>query len=156
MTINSWSSRKDRNCWITSRVNNEKEWSLKPNGFYFEKASFKYLQFVQKHLKVSRTLHCKFNLKAHTWNINISSWKTEMVTLVPKKRCRFSMTDVILQSPYSEKPVLLTWQRHVTCKFLINVFKKLCMCLLFLMLRNKKKKIQILMSVIQMKLEHGN
>lgn len=42
--------------------------------FYFQKASLKYLQFVQKHLKVSRTLHCKFNLKAHTWNnINISS-----------------------------------------------------------------------------------
>lgn len=42
--------------------------------FYCRKASLKYLQFVQKHLKVSRTLHCKFNLKAHTWdNIDISS-----------------------------------------------------------------------------------
>lgn len=36
--------------------------------FYCQKASLKYLQFVQKHLKVSRILHCKFNLKAHTWN----------------------------------------------------------------------------------------
>lgn len=46
--------------------------------FYFQKASLKYLQFVQKHLKVSRTLHCKFNLKAHTWNnINISSWQKQ-------------------------------------------------------------------------------
>lgn len=60
---------KKKICIVTAQI----QWL-----FYFQKASLKYLQFVQKHLKVSRTLHCKFNLKAHTWNnINISSWQKQ-------------------------------------------------------------------------------
>lgn len=74
--------KKTKKCNVTAEI----QWL-----FYFQKASLKYLQFVQKHLKVSRTLHGKFNLKARTWNnIDISSWrkskrKEAFLTLVPKK-----------------------------------------------------------------------
>lgn len=94
------------------RKKKKKSVHLNPMALFISpKASLKYLQFVQKHLKVSRTLHCKFNLKAHTWNnINIWSWekkrKQQIFTLVPKSVSVW-MANVTLPR-LNEKPVFRT------------------------------------------------